>query len=542
MTSVMEAEGLRTGGASGLLANRLFRRLAWLAALLAAEWIPISAWVSTGRGGQSAARALVTFIFFLFTFGYFKVQGKVSQISPEIEVAPVSWGFLSAHIGSMAVFLGLSLIPAGKGGPWEPALLACWYGTGILGLVLAALAFVPPCEWLGLLRKTGHVWVFAVVAAAVAWRFVLPSWSVWDGSLWKPAIDATFNLTRVLLQPFLSDLVTDRAALVMGSSRFAVSIGGACSGFEGAGLMLVFSITWLWFFRRECRFPQALVLIPASIAVMWLLNAVRIAVLILIGNAGFPGIAVNGFHSQAGWISFNLVAVSVSLAAGRVPWWRNRQAEPPYARTAENPTARYLVPFLAILAAAMISRAASSGFEWPYPLRLLAAAGALWFFRSQYTSLNWRVSWFAPVTGVAVFILWMALERGAHADNGFASSLASSSAFARTAWLVCRSLAAVITVPIAEELAFRGFLIRRLMAADFESLDFRSFSYFAVLVSSLAFGLLHGDRWFAGTIAGILYAIAFLRRGSIGDAAVAHATTNALLAAVVLIGGNWYLW
>ena len=39
----------------------------------------------------------------------------------------------------------------------------------------------------------------------------------------------------------------------------------------------------------------------------------------------------------------------------------------------------------------------------------------------------------------------------------------------------------------------------------------------------------------AGTLAGLLYAITFLRHGRIGDAVVAHATTNALLAALVLL-------
>jgi CAAX prenyl protease-like protein len=131
-----------------------------------------------------------------------------------------------------------------------------------------------------------------------------------------------------------------------------------------------------------------------------------------------------------------------------------------------------------------------------------------------------------------------------HASQASAlqEGLASLTTPARLAWLVFRTVAAVVTVPIAEELAFRGFLIRRFSSADFDSLSPRHYTYLAVLVSSLAFGLLHGDRWLAGTLAGIIYAVAFLRRGRIGDAVVAHATTNALLAVWVLAGSKWYLW
>jgi len=95
---------------------------------------------------------------------------------------------------------------------------------------------------------------------------------------------------------------------------------------------------------------------------------------------------------------------------------------------------------------------------------------------------------------------------------------------------------------MVEELAFRGFLIRRVISPDFDSLSPRRYTYFAVLVSSVAFGLLHGDRWIAGSVAGLIYAAVFLRRGRIGDAVVAHALTNALLAAWVLWSGRWYLW
>ena len=158
----------------------------------------------------------------------------------------------------------------------------------------------------------------------------------------------------------------------------------------------------LLLFHRECRFPQSLLLIPAGVAVLFLLNAVRIAALILIGDAGAWQIALGGFHSQAGWILFNAVAVGFCLTIRSVPWFTKSvshagvsdvrygsgefsisdrdHADSAASYAADNPTAAYLVPFLAILAMGMLDTAASAGFEWLYPLRILGAAAALWIF------------------------------------------------------------------------------------------------------------------------------------------------------------------
>ena len=103
-------------------------------------------------------------------------------------------------------------------------------------------------------------------------------------------------------------------------------------------------------------------------------------------------------------------------------------------------------------------------------------------------------------------------------------------------------IGAAITVPIAEELAFRGYLLRRLASPDFSTVSFRAPGWFALLVSSLIFGLLHGRLWMPGTLAGILYAAAALRRERIGEAAVMHAVTNGLLSIWVLSTGDWHLW
>ena len=96
-------------------------------------------------------------------------------------------------------------------------------------------------------------------------------------------------------------------------------------------------------------------------------------------------------------------------------------------------------------------------------------------------------------------------------------------------------------MPLAEELAFRGYLTRRLIAAEFRDVPPGQFGWSSLLVSSVLFGTLHG-RWVAGTLAGLLYALALYRRRELSDAVLAHATTNALIAADVLLAGAWSLW
>ena len=82
----------------------------------------------------------------------------------------------------------------------------------------------------------------------------------------------------------------------------------------------------------------------------------------------------------------------------------------------------------------------------------------------------------------------------------------------------------------------------RLVSADFESVALRSFQWLPFLISSIAFGVLHGERWLAGTLAGMIYALVMMRRGRIGEAVVAHGITNLMLAAWVLSTGQWQLW
>jgi CAAX prenyl protease-like protein len=199
---------------------------------------------------------------------------------------------------------------------------------------------------------------------------------------------------------------------------------------------------------------------------------------------------------------------------------------------------------MALLAGSMGAQLVSAGFEWFYALRIVAAAAVLWWFLPTYRTWDWRVGPGAIGLGVGAFVVWTGLERviAPVAHVGTPPSLMGATATLKTAWIALRVFGAVVTAPVAEELAFRGFLLRRLESEDFHGVAPGAVSWIAILLSSAAFGVLHGDRWIAGTIAGAVYAVAYLRRGSIGDAVAAHATTNALISAAVLLAGQWQLW
>jgi hypothetical protein len=116
----------------------------------------------------------------------------------------------------------------------------------------------------------------------------------------------------------------------------------------------------------------------------------------------------------------------------------------------DNPTAAFLVPLLAVLAAGMLARALSDGFEFLYPLRLLAAVAVLWCCRKSYANLDLRFSWRGPAVGVAIFLVWWAFASYITTPEGPPAALALAPPGLEVAWISCRSIAAVVTAPLAE--------------------------------------------------------------------------------------------
>jgi CAAX prenyl protease-like protein len=122
----------------------------------------------------------------------------------------------------------------------------------------------------------------------------------------------------------------------------------------------------------------------------------------------------------------------------------------------------------------------------------------------------------------------------------FETSLFSTSPALSALWLIIRIFGTAVIVPILEELAFRGFMQPQIQAYIQNRVGApRTVAIVAALaLTSLAFGLMHSD-WIAGTAAGVLYGLLRLWSGKVGDAILAHAVTNFVLAMYALLFGYW---
>jgi len=497
------------------------------------------------RWAPGLLQAGIVFVLVFAGILYLRLRPELGRVLARYAESPVRLTWLLGHAATFAATFWLaqqffSATPIVSAPPDLLAMATVLFG--LAALILAAGAFAPLALYRDTAAAGGIFWLAAGLTALLA---SLSGPIV--QRLWVPATELTFSMVKWLLLRMALPIVADASTATLGTDRFAVTIARQCSGLEGAGLFLVFGLVGLFVFRSDFRFPRALWLIPFGIAAMYVFNALRIAALIWIGHSGAADVALGGFHSQAGWISFNVVSLGIFA------WARTSQvfgaAEPSHAPTnspedLHTDPAPYLMPFLTILGVGMLVRAVSGSFESLYPLKPLAAGLVLWHYRGYYRGvLDWTLGWTGVIAGVAVLVIWVAPEFWSSVtEPGRPIALAGMHPLWAWTWIAARVIGAVVTVPVAEELAFRGFLLRRFTSSDVDSVVPNRSMWLGIAVSSLVFGLLHGERWLTGILAGLVYAGVYVRTGRIGEAVLAHSVTNGLLVLLVLFFGTWRYW
>jgi exosortase E/protease (VPEID-CTERM system) len=487
---------------------------------------------------ETAIGAMLVAIFLSWT----TFRDELYAAIDEADVARLNF-WLGAHvlcvaIGALWLFTGM------QGGSFTAFGAALWFFAGVVVLPLTAItwsmAIVPGSFWIRWVRRTPSAFIAGAIVGILS-----RSSGYFTQMLWPPLRNYTFETVELMLRVLGLSVVSDPGQSLLGTPRFIVRIAPTCSGLEGIALICAFVAVYLWLYRSEYRFPAALVLLPIAIVSIWILNAVRITALILIGQ-WYSAVAVAGFHTVAGWIFFNLTAFGLVSVSRHARWViRTDVTEADSSRehvSAPNPALPYLAPLLTMIGVAMLTAPFSEGFDAGYPVRVMVVAVVLLWYRNRIGTALIGISWASVAIGTLCFLLWIFLAHPNRAgDASIASRLQGLPTASMTGWILFRVLGAVITVPLAEELAFRGYLLRKLVASHFESVPFGCFTWTSFIVSSLAFGALH-QSWVAGILAGTLFALAMYRRGRLADAIAAHATANVLLAVYVLTTGSWSLW
>jgi hypothetical protein len=110
------------------------------------------------------------------------------------------------HVLLLVPFVYLSAMLYTPSVPFA-AMAVAWHLIAVAATLALFATFAPAAIWVGVLRRTGGLPIFAVLPAAAAVAAVKLS-----QMLWAPAAEITFRLVRLMLKPVLPGLVSDPVA------------------------------------------------------------------------------------------------------------------------------------------------------------------------------------------------------------------------------------------------------------------------------------------------------------------------------------------
>ena len=435
-------------------------------------------------------------------------------------------------IGVCIALIPLTLLNGAQGqGAMIPAF-ALW-AVGMALMLVGVALFIAPfhrlrtyllTEWTALLPA-------GLAALAAPWlsQRLQPIWSV------EWIADMTFSAVVRIMTNVGYALEADVEQKIIGGAEFKVRVANVCSGIEGIALVTLFVSLYLWLFRKDLRFPLALILYPIGIATSVVFNILRISLLLFIGLEGNPELAVGGFHSHAGWMMFTLVALGVLALAQNVPALRQEQTAPASAPTAtlppfwQDPVVAQILPFAVFMLSALAASTLSQTPSAVYPIRVVLMIGVLALVLPFFRRLPWRIDPVAVGVGAVIAAYWVLIPVAPSEDPAPYGQLTGA---LLVGWFIARGLGTIVLIPVIEEAFFRGYLETRLRFGSSTL-----WLVVAAVASAVLFAALHG-RWAEAFVAGLLFSWVAWRRGNLTDAIISHATANALIFAAAIATGN----
>jgi CAAX prenyl protease-like protein len=186
-----------------------------------------------------------------------------------------------------------------------------------------------------------------------------------------------------------------------------------------------------------------------------------------------------------------------------------------------------------------------------YAFKMAVVAVVCWLGRSTWRDLSPRPGArslaLAVGLGVLVTVLWVGLD-GWYPVFGDVGSRAAFdpnvlSTTDRVGFLAVRMLGLVLIVPFFEELFWRSFVVRWIIAPDhFQDVPIGRVTFAAGAITAALFAVEHPAEWLPALLTGALWAWLLHQTRSVAACFVSHAVANLGLGIYVLTTGNWKFW
>lgn len=217
----------------------------------------------------------------------------------------------------------------------------------------------------------------------------------------------------------------------------------------------------------------------------------------------------------------------------------------------------YILPMAAFLLLVQVGSWWESLAPAAYVARTVVAAGLLYLCWHLYTRIEWTHLGLGILFGILGIIQWVGMEKLLLSQpwlswtrmsvdmtdlfNPF-QHFAESPAWMLYGYIAVRWIGPTFVVPVMEELFWRDFLWRSIIAPnDFKLAKIGEYDRTAFFLIPAIFAAVH-VQWLTALVWGLMVAWLLVRTRSIGCVIVMHAVTNFLLGGYVLWTGDWYFW
>jgi len=197
------------------------------------------------------------------------------------------------------------------------------------------------------------------------------------------------------------------------------------------------------------------------------------------------------------------------------------------------------------------SAMAAAAYPWAYLARVVIVGAMLIVLRRAYTKIRWNHWWLGLIVGVAGIFQWVGMQNWLEAHFSFfrpPEGVFNPDEFFKNrnvkwAFEGVRLVGAVIVVPFMEELFWRDFCWRSIIAPnDFKLAKVGEWDWKAFVIVPLIFAVVHGNWWLTAIGWAFMIGALLAYTKSLGACIIAHATTNLLLGLYVLHSKQWSLW